>query len=86
MKHSLPEEGKPYVASKDKKGKDRKQQAVSYCEYKHGNGHVPAKIVALFIDPEDGMEMAIVQTCRPWMQKNYDCTSAITESFHLQYI
>ena len=86
MKNPLTEEGKLYVASKGKKGKDRKQQAVSYCEHKHSNGYVPAKIVALFIDPEDGIEMAIVQACQLWMQKNYDCTSAIMESWHLQYI
>ena len=63
-----------------------REQAVSYCETQHGTHHVPAKVVALFTCPDDTTQAkALVHACRPWMQKNYDRTSAITESWHLQY-
>ena len=72
----------------DKKGKYKRttDRPISWCEKNHGPRHVPAKILALYIDPETGLDMALVHACRPWMQKNYDRTSAITESWHLQYI
>ena len=83
-----------------KKRKGRQQRAteeeeepparvLSYCQRVHGTkdgpNHVPAKIIALLEDPETKKPMALVHACRPWMQKNYNRTSAITESWHLQY-
>ena len=64
----------------------RLEVPISWVHYDHGPKHVPAKIIAMYVDPEDGMDMALVHACRPWMQKNYDRTSAITESWHLQYL
>ena len=62
---------------------------LSYCQRTHGTedgpNHVPAKIIALFEKPGTNEPMALVHACRPWMQKNYNRTSAITESWHLQY-
>ena len=61
----------------------------SYCETKYGPYHVPAKVVAFFLSPETATEKAtekaIVHACRPWMQKNYDRTSTLIESWSLQY-
>ena len=66
--------------------KETLQRPQSWVQHDHGQKHVPAKIIALFVDPDDGEEMTLVHACRPWMQKNYDRTSAITESWHLQYV
>jgi hypothetical protein len=48
--------------------------------------HVPARIIALFSDPNTGNNMAIVNACRPWSSKNYEYTSVITESWNLQVV
>jgi hypothetical protein len=48
--------------------------------------HVPGRIIALFIDPYTGNDMAIVNACRPCSHKNYQFTSVITESWNLQSV
>jgi hypothetical protein len=48
--------------------------------------HVPARIIALFIDPQTGEDMAVVHACRPWSSKNYEHSSVITESWNLQVV
>ena len=68
------------------KSRNRIEKPISWCEQHHGPQYVPAKIIVLYKDPVTGINMALVHACRPWMQKNYDRTSAITESWHLQYV
>jgi len=79
----------PVADAKQKAGSKRKMSALvpqkSYCETKYGQHHLPAKVVALFTCPETATEKALVHACRPWMQKNYDRTSTLTESWCLQY-
>ena len=84
---------KQNAGNKRKKTHDQERAALvpqhSYCETKYGPQHVPAKVVALFKSPatatEEATEKALVHACRPWMQKNYDRTSTLTESWCLQY-
>jgi hypothetical protein len=64
----------------------KSERIISWCEQRFSHKHVPAKIIALYVDPFTGEDMALVHACRPWMQINYDRTSAITESWHLQYV
>ena len=90
----LPGEGPPvFHTSTDnkrrhigKKTNIKQERPLSWTEDMCGSGYVPAKILSLYVDPHTGVDMALVHACRPWMQKNYDRSSAITECWHLQYI
>jgi hypothetical protein len=67
-------------------GKGRKDVVVeSTGQKKYGPGHVPAKVIALYMCPVDRVPKAIVHACRPWMQMNYNKSSTILECWHLQY-
>jgi hypothetical protein len=57
----------------------------SYVDVHYGEGHVPARIVALVKSPRTGHDCAIVHPCRPWMVMNQERRSVISESWHLQH-
>lgn len=76
----------PTVPGKTKSGSNCRAPQYSYCTRKYGRFHVPCKILCFFRCPLEGVELAIVHACRPWMQKNYDRSSAISESWHLQML
>jgi hypothetical protein len=57
----------------------------SYVDVQYGEGHVPARIVALVKSPRTGRDCAIVHPCRPWMVLNQERSSVISESWHLQH-
>jgi hypothetical protein len=74
------------AASKKKDKQNELVRMKSYCMSKFGLNHVPAKVLAFFSCPENGKPRVLVQACRPWMQKNYDRSSVIFESWHLQVL
>jgi hypothetical protein len=83
----LPDSGKPMKReSTSRSGKGKKNVLVaSYCESKYGPGHVPAKVIALYMCPNDHVPKALVHACRPWMQMNYKKSSTILKCWHLQH-
>ena len=60
--------------------------SMSALDELYGEGHVPAKILALYRNPVSGDDMAIIHACRPWMVKNEERSSVISESWHLQHV
>ena len=61
-------------------------EQVSYLDWKYGEGHVPARIMALYKSPRSGKEYAIVHACCPWMMLNQERSSVMSELWHLQHM
>lgn len=85
----IPWQEKPIIEKERKAGQKPKpsdpSSKSSYLDdiYPGKGKLVPARLLALFKDPLNGDEMAIVHSCRPRRVMNEKMTSVLTESWHL---